>query len=167
MSPTLRRSADGLGLLGLLAAATVPVFAVVASVHRSHWAGAADGTFFAGLLLPWAGRVWAAVVLLAVVGWAAGVAPGEPGRGRRMAIGAGLGAFAGALCLLAALPAWVWLLRLGGEGAIGQAALAGVIPLVGGPVAGLLGPLIGEAGGATVGAAAGAAVLWGLWGVFG
>lgn len=166
MIPTLRRSADGLGLLGVLAAAAIPVFAVVASVHRAHWVGVADGGFFGGLLLPWSGRVWAAVLLLAVVGWAAGAAPGEPGRGRRMAVGAGLGAFAAGLCLLAAMPAWVWLMRLGGEGAIGRALLAGLIPLIGGPVAGLLGPVVGEAGGAGIGAAVGGGVLWAVWGAF-
>lgn len=164
---TVRRAASGLGLLGLLAAAVVPVFAVAATAHRAHWAGVGGESFWSGLLVPWAGRCWAAVILLAVVGWAAGAAPPEPGRGRRMAAGAGLGALAAGLCLLAALPAWVWLLRLGAADAIfGRALLAGLVPLAGGVLAGALGPAAGEAGGALVGAAAGAGVLWAVWSGF-
>lgn len=165
--PTLRRSADGLGLLGLLAAAAIPVFAVIASVHRAHWMGVSGAGFFEDLLMPWSGRVWAGVLLLAVAGWASGAAPDEPGRGRRMALGAALGASAAGLCLLAALPAWVWLMRLGGEGAPGRAIVAGLVPLVGGAVAGFVGPALGEAAGATAGAAVGGAALWLVWGVFG
>lgn len=163
---SIRRARAGLWGLAVVAAAVVPVFTVVVAAHAGHWAGAGDGAI--GLVVPWSGRVWAAVVGLAVAGWAAGVVPLQPGRGRRAVEGATLGGVAAGVCLLGAAPGWVWLGRVGLGWPVGEAALAGSIVAVTGLVAGAAGPAgAGEAGGAALGAAAGGALLWGCWGWFG
>ncbi|MCA9541747.1 MAG: hypothetical protein KC620_22780, partial [Myxococcales bacterium] len=109
----LRRAGHGLGLLTMLAAAVVPLFATIAATHRGHWAGVGALDFWPGFVVPWAGRTWAVVLLVALAGWAASAAPAEPHRGRRALIGGGTGGAAAIICALAALPGWVWLARLG------------------------------------------------------
>lgn len=167
MSPALwlRRGAVGAWALVVLAAVVVPALTVVVTAHRGHWPGVGDGG--GGFVLTWAGRVWAAVLTVAVAGWASGAAPMGGGRGRRVAEGAALGAFAGGVCLLGALPAWVWLWRVGlGVPAV-EALLAAGIVAAAGAVAGAAGPAgAGEAGGALAGMGVGAALVWAAWGAF-
>lgn len=167
LAATVRRTGAGLWVLATLAAVIVPGFVEVAAVHRTHWVGVGAGSFWAGFVVPWAARVWSLVVLTALAGWAATAASRHPS-GRRRALDGVLGGLTGvAVCLLAALPAWIWLLRLGAApaGALAQAfALSAAGPLVSGAVAGAAGAALDEAPAALAGAVTGGLVLWSTWG---
>ena len=67
----LLRAAPGLWGLAALSAVVVPALAEIAAAHRGHWAGAASGSFWASVVVPWAARAWTFVVVLALAGWAA------------------------------------------------------------------------------------------------
>ncbi len=168
MTERLRRSGPGLWGLAVLSAVVVPVLAEVAAVHRGHWAGAATGPFWASVVVPWAGRTWTFLVVMALAGWAASAAPAHPRVGRRIAGGVVAGAGGALVCALAAMPGWIWLARLGAAapGTLAVAYGAGFAALLcSGVVAGASAPGIGEPGGAAVGAVSGGALLWATWGV--
>ncbi len=57
----LRRGGAGLGVLALVSAWTVPVFAMVATEHQDHWAGTTGVDFWAAVVAPWSSRVWAII----------------------------------------------------------------------------------------------------------
>ena len=166
MGVVLRRGGAGVWALVVLAAVVVPVWSVVVGVHRGHWPGGSGGGG-GGLLVGGGARVWAGVMVAAVAGWASGAAPVGPGRGRRALEGAVLGGVVAGVCLLGAVPAWVWLWRVGVGVPVVEALVAGGVVGVAGVVAGVGGPAgAGEAGGALLGMAAGGGLLWAAWGVF-
>jgi hypothetical protein len=131
----------GLWALAWPAAALVPVFVAVALAHRAQWP-VGDAEPWQTWIVPWTFRVWALVMGTLLAGYAATIGPADPRRGRR-ALGAltrtGL---ATSICLAAALPGAVWLVRLGVASggfvvsrlltAVGLTALAGVAAAVSG-----------------------------------
>jgi len=151
-----------------LSAVVVPVVVEIAAAHRGHWAGAGVGPFWSTLVVPWAGRGWALVCVLALAGWAASAAPAHPRLGRRLLGGLAAGAAGAVVCALAAAPGWIWLARLGvaSPGTLVLAYFAGLSALLcAGMAAGASALVVGEPGGAAVGAAAGGALVWVTWGV--
>lgn len=162
----LTRHGAGLWAAALVALVAVPAFVEAANAHRGHWLAA---EFWGGLAVPGAGRAWSVCVLGVLAAWAAGAGGADPRRARRslsglMAAGVGLG-----VVLLAALPGWVWLARLGAAPPAQLATvggLAAVAPAVGAGVAGAGSAWVGPLGGVALGSAAGAAVLWAVWGAF-
>ncbi len=164
---SLRRFGDGVWGLAALSAVVAPLTVEVAVAHRVHWAGVGSGPFWNTVAVPWAGRVWVVLALLGLVGWAASVAPSHPRAGQRALGGLAVGALGALVCVVAALPGWIWIGRLGAASMFqlvsayggGAAAL-----LIGGVVAGVAGTL-GEALGAGLGAVGGGAVVWAVWGI--
>lgn len=172
----LTRAGRQIGGLVVLAAVVIPIFVVIASVHAEHWLGAGSPDVYSRFIVPWAGRAWAAIILLALAGWAAGAVEGivrlpDGADDRplwRILRGVGVGLIAALACGLCAAPSWIWLARLGaGEGIGLIAALAVAPPLVGGVAAGGLGTISGGPPGALAGLAAGGALFWATWGAFG
>lgn len=161
----LWRAGRGLWAVALLSAATIPVLLHVATLHRGHWSGSAGVDFWGSAVLPWSARLWAGLGVLVLAGWASSAAPvGAPtllGRLRSGALAGGLGA---AVWVLAALPALVWLARLGVDGVPLAFALATAAVVVAALLAATLGGLLPPAPSAAVGLAGGGALLWATWG---
>jgi len=165
----LRRGGAGLGVLALVSAWTVPVFAMVATEHQEHWSGSAGADYWAGVVAPWSSRVWAVIGVAILAGWTAGAAPPASIRGQSVTTGLMFGLMGSFVYLVASIPAWIWMIRLGGGGASGVTASAmwAWAPLALGAVAaGVLRRGVGQAGAALGGAAVGAIGLCVCWGGF-
>jgi hypothetical protein len=130
---------QGLWALAWPAAALAPVFVAVALTHRAQWP-VGDAEPWQAWIVPWTFRIWALVMGGLLAGYAATIGPAEPRRGRR-ALGALMRTgVATAICLAAALPGAVWLVRLGVASggfvaarlltAVGLVALAGAVAAV-------------------------------------
>lgn len=166
-APLARRvTAAGLWPVAVLSAAVVPAFVYVAHAHRGHWTGAAATAFWPAIVVPWAARLWPLMVLPALVGAAGSVRAAHPRAGARLLDGAAAGLLLAFVAGLAALPSWVWLVRLdvGPATAVlahfgrGWAALV-FAALVTGAAAGGTRPAVAV----VLGASAGASALAWVW----
>jgi hypothetical protein len=161
----LWRSGRGLWAVALVAAAVVPAFLHIATLHREYWAGSLGADFWQEAVRPWTARVWAVLGVLILAGFAstAGVASG-PVALRRVASGALGGGLGLAVWLVASLPGLVWLARLGVEGIPNTFAIAGLALVVAALVAGMIGAFAEGAPAAAGGAVVGTGVLMLCWG---
>lgn len=156
----VRRHGAGLWALALLSALAQPVMVHCAALHRMHWSPGPAPEFWR-TLGPSLCAVWAAVGTLALAGWAAGTRAGTQGLStpRRVLAGAQVGALGWAVWSLAAVPAFVWIARLGVPELIGPAAISiGVVGVVA-LLAGTLGR-VQPFGGTIAGMLGGSALLW-------
>jgi hypothetical protein len=129
----------GLWSLAWPAAALTPVFVAVALTHRAQWP-VGDAEPWQTWIVPWTFRLWAIVMGALLAGYAATIGPADPRRGRRAVGALTRTGVATAICLAAALPGAVWLVRLGVASggfvvsrlltAVGLTALAGAAAAV-------------------------------------
>lgn len=163
MKPALefvRRHGAGLWTLGLLSAVALPIMVHVSALHRMHWAPGPAAVFWRGLG-PGLCLGWTAVGTLALAGWAAGTQAGSHGVSstRRLLAGLQVGALGWAVWCAAAIPAFVWIARLGVPELTGSvAASAGVLGAVA-LIAGAVGR-VQPFGGVVAGLLGGSALLW-------
>ncbi len=104
--------------MALVCALCVPAFVEVAAAHRSHWSGAGQGPYWSGFVLPWA------ATLYTLIGGAAACGAAALGAPRRAPAALAHGVLVTAFALLASVPGWVWLHRIGGAEAAEIAAAA-------------------------------------------
>ena len=161
-----RRSGAGLGVLALASACIVPIFVMIASEHRDHWTGVSGAEFWGDFVTPWAGRVWSIAGLILLAGWSAGAAAPTRIRGQGVFHGLLLGLLGGLVYSSAALPGWIWMVRLGGVAAVDVALVVfwTSLPLVVCGIIGAIGrPFLGQAGAALGSGAVGCGLLWACW----
>jgi len=160
----LVRSGRGLWALAILAAAIVPVFLHVATLHRMHWSGSLGAHFWQEAVRPWGARIWALSGVLALAGFASSAAaPGLPDWMHRVRAGALAGGLGVATWLIASLPGLVWLARLGIEGIPFTFAIAALALLAAALIAGVVGAWLEGPAAAAAGAVAGLGTLSLCW----
>lgn len=158
------RIAAGGGLWGVavLSAVIVPLFVHSAVLHRTHWFGH-EADPWRAFVLHGGSTTWATLALLATAGCAAGWSLADPRR--RLARGVVLGAWPGVVALVAAVPGWLWLSRLGlvePERVLQAVLLVGSAPLLAGVIASASRVWLPMAPAAALGGGAGGAYLWWL-----
>jgi hypothetical protein len=156
----VRRHALGLWGLALLSAATMPVGLHIAAQHRAHWTPGPALPFWNGLGASLT-VAWTLFGVLALAGWAAGTRGGTIGLSpaRRAWTGARIGALGWLIWCVAAVPATVWIARLGVPAMPGGLGLGAGILAVVALVAGALGRWQ-SFGGMVCGAMSGFGLLW-------
>ena len=154
--------------LAVLSAVIVPVFIEIAATHRGHWGLGLTG-FWMPFVVSWAARIWALLMVVGLAGWAGGIGAEDPRLYPRLAWSAGAAAAGWLLIMLSAVPGWVWLGRLTGAGVevAWRAGLATLPVLLSAIIAGPVGRLVGDAGGALAGGVVGSGLLWLVWGLLG
>ena len=146
-----------------LSAAAAPIFIHVAVTHRSHWYGGGAGPYWGSFVLPWTVRIWSLVVLVAVAGWAAGARSEHPVLLKRARRGGIAGAAGAIVAGVAALPSWIWIVRLNvtePSEFLLQCASGWLAALLGAVTAGAIGAFVPVALAAGLGLATGGALVW-------
>lgn len=156
----MRRYGLGLWGLALLSAALMPLALHVSSLHRAHWSPGPAMPFWMALA-PRLATLWTLIGVLAIAGWAAGTRAGMTGLtpARRALAGAQIGGLAWGVWCGAAVPATVWITRLGVPDMIGSVALGAGILAVVALIAGAVGRWQ-TMGGVIGGVASGLGLLW-------
>jgi hypothetical protein len=152
----------GLWPLAMASALVGPVFVTVALAHRLQWP-VGDAEPWTGFIVPWTWRAWSAVIGTLLAAFAASVAPPDPRLVRRLTGALARAAVGWGVWVVAALPAAVWLVRLGAaSGSVVAARFATGAVLV--AAAALVSAALGARAPAAVAGLAGAAVALGpLW----
>ncbi|MFN3202236.1 MAG: hypothetical protein ACE366_27780 [Bradymonadia bacterium] len=156
------RIATSGGLWGVvvISALVLPLYTHAAAVHRTHWFGQ-TGDVWRGQVVQTGALIWSILVVLAIAGCVAGWTLVDP---RRRAVrSVALGAWPAFVALLASVPGWIWLVRLGiaDSGQVGDVlAQVGAAPILTGVVAGAARPWVPMSAAALLGAATGGAFIW-------
>lgn len=102
----------GLWPLAIASASLGPLFVTAALTHRLQWP-VGDAEPWTGYIVPYTFRAWSGIVGTLLAAFAATLAPPDPRFVRRLAGALARGGLAWVVCVVAALPAAVWLVRLG------------------------------------------------------
>lgn len=152
----------GLWPLVLTSAFFGPLFVTVALAHRLQWP-VGEVEPWTGYIVPYTFRAWSAILGTLLAAFAATLAPPDPRWGRRLAGALARGGVAWVVCVAAAVPVAVWLVRLGAAPAtlvsarfIGAAVVAAAATLVSAALGTRVPAAVAGLGGAVVALAA----LW-------
>ena len=156
----LRRQTLGLVSLTVISTVFFPAWSLVAQAHMDHWVGGHGSNGWPTVAAPWGIRLWSALMVLTVAGWAAGrrTLVGDTLRIQLTTAGVGI-----AVCVLVALPGALWVSRIGhmGDGLMVMALAWGALPvLCTGIVAVMSAHWLGWQLGTVSGIALGGSVLW-------